>query len=265
MCVNPMRVCVSDGECVNVSCMILGWDLEYNKVIRSYHGHLSGVYSLALHPTLDVLVTGGRDSTVRVWDMRTKSQVRALTGHTSTVGSLQCQSVEPQIISGSHDSTIRLWDLVNGKCSAILTNHKKSVRALAVHPKEYTFASGGADNIKVWKAPEGTFLRNLSGHNAIINTLAINRDNVLVSGGDNGSLQFWDWKSGYSFQATESKAQPGSLDSEAGIFDAVFDRTGTRLISCEADKTVKIWKEDETATAETHPIDFKPEKKRKRY
>ena len=32
------------------------------QVIRNYHGHLSGVYSLALHPTLDILMTGGRDS-----------------------------------------------------------------------------------------------------------------------------------------------------------------------------------------------------------
>lgn len=45
------------------------------QVIRQYHGHLSGIYSLALHPTLDVLVTGGRDSVARVWDMRTKVQV----------------------------------------------------------------------------------------------------------------------------------------------------------------------------------------------
>ncbi len=33
------------------------WDLEYNKVIRHYHGHLSAVYSLALHPTIDILVS----------------------------------------------------------------------------------------------------------------------------------------------------------------------------------------------------------------
>jgi pleiotropic regulator 1 len=58
----------SAGEDKMVKC----WDLEYNKVIRHYHGHLSGVYSLALHPTLDVLITGGRDSVARVWDMRTK-------------------------------------------------------------------------------------------------------------------------------------------------------------------------------------------------
>ncbi|BBH04071.1 pleiotropic regulatory locus 1 [Prunus dulcis] len=34
-------------------------------VIRSYHGHLSGVYCLPLHPTLNILLTGGRDSVCR--------------------------------------------------------------------------------------------------------------------------------------------------------------------------------------------------------
>ena len=48
------------------------WDLEANRVIRNYHGHLSGVYSVALHPALDVLATGGRDATCRLWDMRSK-------------------------------------------------------------------------------------------------------------------------------------------------------------------------------------------------
>jgi len=28
-----------------------------------------------------------------------------------------------------------------------------------------------------------------------------------------------------------------------------------RLITAECDKTIKIWKEDEDATPETHPID----------
>jgi len=28
-----------------------------------------------------------------------------------------------------------------------------------------------------------------------------------------------------------------------------------RLITAECDKTIKIWKEDEDATSETHPID----------
>jgi hypothetical protein len=56
-------------------------------------------------------------------------------------------------------------------------------------------------------------------------------------------MHFWDWKSGYCFQKTETTVQPGSLDSEAGIFCSTFDKSGTRLITGEADKTIKIWKE----------------------
>jgi len=44
-------------------------------------------------------------------------------------------------------------------------------------------ASASPDNIKEWKFPKGEFIQNLSGHNAIINSLTANADNVLVSGG----------------------------------------------------------------------------------
>ena len=112
----------SCGEDRQVKC----WDLEYNKVsiyslcylfhyffiililhlscmfflfqvIRHYHGHLSAVYSLALHPTIDVLITAGRDCTARVWDMRTKANVHTLTGHTNTIASVISQVAEPQV------------------------------------------------------------------------------------------------------------------------------------------------------------------------
>lgn len=45
----------------------------------------------------------------------------------------------------------------------------------------------------------------------------------------------------------QSLAQPGSLDSEAGVFASCFDLSGTRLLTGEADKSIKIYKEDDTA------------------
>ena len=223
----------SCGEDKMVKC----WDLETNKVIRHYHGHLSGVYTLSLHPTLDVLVTGGRDGVARVWDMRTRSNIHVLSGHKGTVTDLKCQEADPQVITSSLDSTVRLWDLAAGKTMGVLTHHKKGVRALAIHPKEFTFASGSTGSIKQWKCPEGAFMQNFEGQNSIINTLAVNEDNVLFSGGDNGSMSFWDWSSGHRFQALDTTAQPGSLDAEAGLMSSLYDKTGLRLICGEADKT----------------------------
>ncbi|KAL8739053.1 MAG: hypothetical protein Q9181_000235 [Wetmoreana brouardii] len=244
----------SCGEDKMVKC----WDLETNKVIRHYHGHLSGVYTLSLHPTLDILVTGGRDGVARVWDMRTRSNIHVLSGHKQTISDLVCQATDPQVITSSLDSTVRMWDLAAGKTMGVLTHHKKGVRALAVHPTEWTFASASTGSIKQWKCPEGAFMQNFEGQNAIINTLSVNEDNVLFSGGDNGSISFWDWKTGHRYQHLDTTAQPGSLDAEAGLMSSTFDRTGLRLICGEADKTIKVWKQDEEATPETHPLDWKP-------
>jgi len=243
------------------------WDLEQNKVIRSYHGHLSGVYSIALHPKLDVLFTGGRDSVCRVWDIRTKTQIHVLSGHDQTVCSILSQPTDPQVITGSHDSTIRMWDLRTAKTLSTLTYHKKSVRAMALHPEEHAFASASADNIKKFALPDGDFLHNmLSQQRAIVNAMAVNHDGVMVTGGDNGSMWFWDWTSGHCFQQQETLVQPGSLEAEAGIYASTFDASGSRLITCEADKTIKMWKEDENATPTSDPgLPYKPPKDIRRF
>lgn len=60
-------------------------------------------------------------------------------------------------------------------------------------------------------------------------------------------MHFWDFKSGFCFQKEHPPPQPGSIDSERGIFALCFDKSGTRLITAEADKSIKMWKEDPEA------------------
>lgn len=53
--------------------------------------------------------------------------------------------------------------------------------------------------------------------------------------------------------------QPGSLESEAGVYASAFDVTGSRLITCNADKTIGCFKPVEDASEGTHPgLPFKP-------
>ncbi|KAM3282896.1 hypothetical protein P3S67_026541 [Capsicum chacoense] len=197
------------------------WDLEQNKVIRSYHGHLSGVYSLALHPTMDILFTRGGDYVCRVWDIRSKRVLPlVLSGHDNAVCSVLTRTTDPQVVTGSSDSTIKLWDLRYGKTMTTLTHHKKSVRAMVQHPKEdYCFGSASSDNVKKFNLPKGEFLQNMNSdipqQKTIINAMAVNNEDVMATGGDNGSLWFCDWASGCNIQQAQTIAQPGSLDGEA--------------------------------------------------
>ncbi|CAN6988444.1 unnamed protein product [Brassica rapa subsp. trilocularis] len=73
----------------------------------------------------------------------------------------------------------------------------------------------------------------LSQQMTIINVVAVNEDGVMLTG---------VYGSG-----TEAIVQPGSLESEAGIYAACYDQTCSRLITCEADKTIKMLNEDENA------------------
>ena len=51
------------------------------------------------------------------------------------------------------------------------------MRALALHPRDFSFASGSAENIKKWSFPDGKFLTNMMiNQHSIINTMSINED-----------------------------------------------------------------------------------------
>lgn len=62
-------------------------------------------------------------------------------------------------------------------------------------------------------------------------------------------MHLWDWRTGYNFQRVHAAVQPGSLDSESGIFACAFDQSESRLLTAEADKTIKVYREDDTAVS----------------
>lgn len=246
------------------------WDLERNEVVREFFGHRSAVHSLSAHPTLDVIVSGGRDSTVRVWDIRTRKAVHTLLGHRESVMSVVTRPYDPQVISGGNDGFIFLWDLTAGKAYKRLTRHKKPVRGLCVSPSDSTLISCGADDIRVWSLPAGehecqagTSIPTKDSHSQtqysyLWSSCAMSARGTFVAGSQDGHLAFYDWskqpdiitngeRKVFPFYRTMTKSIPGTLKGEGGINFMTFDASGTRLITAESDKSVKVWQMKERA------------------
>ena len=177
--------------------------------------------------------------------------------HSDAVSAILTSSADPQVTTASRDATIKLWDLVAGKEMTTLTHHKKGLRALcASGGVDHSFVSASGGDIRRWACRTGALVGKFEGHEAVINAVAANGAGVLASCGDDGSMRFWDYLTGYCFQRGETAAQPGSLDAERGVFAASFDHSGTRLVTGEADKSIKIWKEKEDISEEDEPIDM---------
>ncbi|SCU95929.1 LAMI_0F04456g1_1 [Lachancea mirantina] len=230
------------------------WDLEKNTSIRDFHGHFSGVNTVDVHPTLDVIASAGRDAVVKLWDIRTRAPILTLAGHKGPINKVKCFPVDPQVVSSSTDGSVRMWDLRAGKASKILTHHSKSVRDIAAHPREYSMATASTSDVRSWRIRDGQLLTNFdSGPVGIITCLGINDDNILFAGSESGKLTFFDYETGHRYQELETELAEGSLESERSILCGAFDLTGLRLITGESDKSIKIWKQVEDATPETHP------------
>ncbi len=120
----------------------------------------SGFTTLAFCRRLGLVVTGGRDGTLRVWS--TFSAIRCvgrLEGHSTSVVHLalsdnyQHKSPSVLIASTSEDRTIRLWTLQDQVCLQVLAHHRYCLRrarisAILFRPEHSLLLVGGPELLR---------------------------------------------------------------------------------------------------------------------
>ena len=81
------------------------WNVHTGKCLRTFFGHVEGVWALAAD-TLRV-VSGAEDRTVKIWDPRSGKCERTVTGH---AGPVTCIGLsDSRMCSGSEDGEVRMY------------------------------------------------------------------------------------------------------------------------------------------------------------
>jgi WD40 repeat protein len=84
-------------------------------LIRTFEGHTTGVWAVAVTPDGRRAVSGSGDRTLRLWDLGAGQTLRTLEGHTNFVSAAAVMPDGRRAVSGSGDRTLRVWDLESGQ------------------------------------------------------------------------------------------------------------------------------------------------------
>ncbi|KAG0164229.1 SCF ubiquitin ligase complex subunit cdc4 [Apophysomyces sp. BC1015] len=171
------------------------WDMEKGVCRHVLRGHASTIRCLhvvmpmnvnpdpdgipIMQPTVPLLVSGSRDSTLRVWRLPSLDEgsddsedhpsidhnghlMHILSGHSYSVRAL---AVYGNILaSGSYDHTVRIWDLETGERYHVLEGHTNRVYSVVIDTKRRQCISGSLDStVRVWSLDDGECLRVLKG------------------------------------------------------------------------------------------------------
>jgi WD40 repeat protein len=141
-------------------------------------------------------LAAGLGKDINIYNINDGNLVSSLKGHTNWVNDL-VQISDDLLASSSNDQTVRIWNLKTNTSKFILTGHNHFVRSL----KQITssiLASGELKTIKLWDTSNGLEIRNLTGHVGGIYSLDLIDigGQTLVSGGDDGTIRKWNWRTG---------------------------------------------------------------------
>ena len=221
-------------------------EAEYKRMSESFvlTGHTKPINSVAISQDSRFIVSGSKDTTIKVWSAHEHHEYFTLTGHTGEVKSLCITPNSLYIVSGSSDHTIKVWSIPEQQEAFTLAGHSDTILSVAVTANCNFIVSGSEDNtIKIWsfqqRREEFTFAR-------IHPSVAVTPDSrYIVSGSTDCTIQIWDMR--------EQKECSTFRAHDHTVSSVVVTADGKFIVSGSLDKTVKLWNFHEPREEFTFP------------
>jgi WD40 repeat protein len=197
----------------------------------------AGVYSIALSPNGQTVVSGCRNWKVSLWDVKTGKVVAKWTGHTDSVTSVCWSAGGDRVVSGSWNGTARVWKVKTGEEILQIKTGHKSVYTVKYSPDNTQIATGGFDEnaVKIWDAKTSKQITTLE-HDRIVLSLAWTPDGKKLISASHGPIRIFD---------TATWLQIATLEGHKDWVNAITLSPNNRfLASISDDKTVCIWNLD---------------------
>ena len=177
---------------------LLVWETQYGALVAAVSTHFGDVTSLAVDPTGELILSGGKDGLVKVSvmaEMMTDAKpMREIQAHTKPVTKVSFNATAQRVVSSSVDRTVKVWETFTG--TSLKNFHLKSeIISHQVTADESTlFVACANKNIYVFKPDESDKAKKvLSGHRTQLTCMQLSLDEAFIlAGSDEGSVYIWN-------------------------------------------------------------------------
>lgn len=114
-------------------------------------GHTHYIYCVTFSPDGKRLVSGSRDSTVKVWDATSGEELFTFKGHDGNVLGVAFSPDGKRLASSSNEQTVKLWDIQSGQETLTLKGQGgQRVGGVVFSPDGKRLVSAKEDTAEIW-------------------------------------------------------------------------------------------------------------------
>jgi WD40 repeat protein len=228
---DPLIVTSKDGE-------IKLWQPD-GSPIKSFAGHRTAVWGLAIRPDGQQIVSASEDNTAKIWH-RNGQLLHTLTGHRAPLRSVVFSPDGQTIATGSDDKTVKLWQ--DGKLLTTLKGHREPVWGVAFHPRQPILATASDDTtVRLWLLAGGRAIaqQTLVGHGGFVRSIAFSSNGqFLASASGDKTVKLWQQTSTGRFREQPDRTFTGHREAISNI---AFSPDGRTLASSSWDTMTHLW------------------------
>jgi len=210
------------------------WQMDTGKLLGQIAAN-EGIVSLAISPEQKIVVTGSRDTTVKLWNLSNGTRKLTFKWNSGWVNAVAISPDQQTLVAGTESGTIHIVDLNALKEKQSLKNGSLPVESVAFTPDGKTLASSHGREINLWNLATGQRKSTMPGHIAEIKAIAISPDGkILASGSADKSIKIWD------LHTSQLLATLNNHESEVKAI--AFSPDGKILASSSADGMIRLGK-----------------------